>query len=239
MITNLRTKLTDYNNNLQRHLPPNYPQTCSRDTRNLTCTRGEQHAMALRDNSTRIREESMTTVTYAKQFINDLSDLPDIDFEEINSTAIEAINTGNEALTILEMTDLGVLGNLADDVFLKVTTLKNDSISLLSRSQFLVKIGEVEYNRSQELYSQYANLKSDLEMIEVEVQLLEKQPNYTAEAGLLEQQAVVLLSSLQSTNRTLVNVEGELPSLESDILKLKQTVSETGRVLQETTNQGN
>ena len=195
--------------------------------------------MVLRDNSTRIHEESITTVTYAKQFINDLSDLPDIDFEEINSTAIEAIITANESLTILGMTDLGVLGNLADDVFLKVATLRNDSISLLSHSQFLVEIGEVEYNRSQELYSQYTNLQSDLEMIEVEVQLLEKQPNYTAEAGLLEQQAVLLLSSLQSTNRTLVNVEGELPSLESDILKLKQTVSETERVLQETTNQGN
>ena len=239
MITKLSTKLTDYDNNLQRHLPPNYPQTCSRDTRNLTCTRGEQHAMALRDNSTYIREESMMTVTFAKQFIDDLSDLPDIDFEQINRTAIEAIVTSNESLTILRMTDLGVIGNLADGVFLKVATLKNDSNSLLSRSQSLVEIGEVEYNRSQELYSQFASLQSDLEMIEVEVQLLEKQPNYTAEAGLLEQEAILLLSSLQSTNRTLVNVEGELPSLESDILKLKQTVSETERVLQETTNQGN
>lgn len=195
--------------------------------------------MALRDNLTYIREESMVTVTFAKQFIDDLSDLPDIDFEQINRTAIEAIITSNESLTILGMTDLGIIGNLADDVFLKVSTLKNDSNSLLSRSQSLVEIGEVEYNRSQELYSQFASLQSDLEMIEVEVQLLEKQPNYTAEAGLLEQEAILLLSSLQSTNRTLVNVEGELPSLESDILKLKQTVSETERVLQETTNQGN
>lgn len=195
--------------------------------------------MALRDNLTYIREESMVTVTFAKQFIDDLSDLPDIDFEQINRTAIEAIITSNESLTILGMTDLGVIGNLADDVFLKVETLKNDSNSLLSRSQSLVEIGEVEYNRSQELYSQFTSLQSDLEMIEVEVQLLEKQPNYTAEAGLLEQEAILLLSSLQSTNRTLVKVEGELPSLESDILKLKQTVSETERVLQETTNQGN
>lgn len=238
LLHQLTMRVTEYETNLNSYIPQDYPEICTYDSRESSCTRGEVHAISLEYNVTRIRNNSEYTISYATDFLNNLEKQPDIDFEYISGIAMEAISISNTVLELLPDTELLLLQNNVTSLLNYLTDLSVNSTSLYSVSQFVNVQSDLEYNNSLELIPDYIALENDLNAIRNDVQELESRPNYTSEALLVQSTVSVLLSTLQDVNASLNSTRAETDVLESNVLVLRETINDTKEILEEVSTEG-
>ena len=232
-------RIEDYGTNLDIYKPQNFPQSCMLEMGELTCMRGELHAKRLEQNASRIIAESSSTLQYGRNFLDSLSNLTVFDFDVINETALNAIVTGNRALSFLEQADLENLAVQVRETEINIQTLSDNTSILLTNVTSTYAAAESEYNRSILLDLRFNDLEMDLNSITSDITELENASNYTTEAVMIENQVAMLLGVLQNVNDSLKQIEGDVLPVVEKVEMLSNITQETENIIENTESQSN
>ncbi len=235
----LEEQLTFYSTNLDQFLPSEYPSTCMPGlTEDLSCLEGEIHANNLEENSSRIVSESFTTRRYASEFLASLASLPDIDFDGINRTAMEAIVTGNETFVTLEQTGLDELTSDVEETRLDINTLSNNVSSLLTNVKQTLLEAEIQFNRSVVLQNDLTDIENDFNEILLDISVLENTQNYSIEAVNISNRMGMVHDTLDVVNVTNGVVEQDIEAVNVSLIEVISTIEETELILNYSEREG-
>lgn len=189
-------------------------------------------------NASSIRIDSVSTIRYANQFIDNLRDLSDQEFDAINETAQESIIVSTEVLKSLNDVNLERINITVNSLRSSIIEFSTDNTLFLSEVESLREETSDQYNRSQLLTTQYYLLQSDITNLKRSVQELYARPNYTFEANEIGANAGVLKVTLELTNASVLAIGRSVKTLEGEVLKLGQTVNESVGILTHTVTEG-
>ena len=237
LLSMLMERIEDYSTNLDIYKPQDFPQSCMLEMGELTCMRGELHAKRLEQNTSRIITESSSTLQYGRNFLASLSNLTVFDFDGINETALNAIVTGNRALSFLEQADLENLAVRVRETENNIQRLSDNTSILLTNVMSTYAAAESEYVRSILLDLRFNDLEMDLNSIRSDITELENASNYTTEAVGIENQVAMILGVLQSANDSLRQIEGDVLPVVEKVEMLSNITQETENIIENTESQ--
>ncbi len=235
----LTSRVDGYSNELDKYIPSNYPSICMLGPmENTTCTVSELYAKNLELNSSRITSESITTRLYARDFLDNLADLPLIDFDGINRTATEAISISSVTLIGLDDTGIVELAGNVERSRIDTETLYTNVTTLLSDAEQTLTDTQTELNRSVLIQAQLADVQNDLSTIQTGISQLEATLNYTAEAIAVTDRMSTVQRVLDSVNATLDNMRRDIDQVGEVVTETVNTINETEEIMSYSEEQG-
>ena len=235
----LTSRVDGYSNELDKYIPSNYPSICMLGPmENTTCTVSELYAKNLELNSSRITSESITTRLYARDFLDNLADLPLIDFDGINRTATEAISISSATLIGLDGTGIVELADNVERSRIDTETLYTNVTTLLSDAEQTLTDTQTELNRSVLIQAQLADVQNDLSTIQTGISQLEATLNYTAEAIAVTDRMSTVQRVLDSVNATLDNMRRDIDQVGEVVTETVNTINETEEIMSYSEEQG-
>lgn len=184
-----------------------------------------------------IQKMSNYTLNYANEFLANLDNFSDEDFDAINETSHLSIDISN---TVLESNiDLNEINASAITLKSNITILLLET-TLLARGNYrLNNEALLQYNRSLELTEQYSELYSQTVLLQNDVMAtINRSSNLTLEAREIERNATVLLhDKVTVINDTLLGVERSVRGLEDILNGVVTTVNQSREILMDTVNE--
>ena len=235
----LLLRVKGYSNELDKYIPSGYPSICMLGPmENTMCTISELHAKNLELNSSRIVSESIATRLYARDFLDNLAELPLIDFDGINRTATEAISISSATLIGLDNTGIVELADNVERSRIDTETLYTNVTTLLSDAKQTLTDTQTELNRSILIQAQLADVQIDLSTIQTGISQLEATQNYTTEAIAVTDRMSTVQSVLDSVNATLDNVRRDIDQVDEVVTETVNAIKETEEIMSYSEEQG-
>ena len=231
--TEMKQIVDGYSDELDQFRPAGYPGVCSSSSESSHCMLGELHAQDLTKNSTLIVTTSATTITVAEEFLNQLH-LPDTDLDEIGNISSEAIYIGNNALNILNNSNVLQVYSEANDSLIRAKTIEQEAKTQLSASATALEEASYQLNRSVYLRSKVNSVSSTFREVQGNITSLLALPNYTQEAMQLSTQASTVISDLQDIEARLVEIESRIPGVQDKVVNISGVINKTSALLEDT-----
>ena len=229
--------LEQYWTNLSPYLPPLYPGNCS-VVDNQYCTAGERHYLSLADNVTLIQLSSADTLTHARRFLTNLSNVSDAGFDYINITAKSGIELSQAVLESLRDVDLVSLESFTNSLRSDIIGINSETLMLIPDTEKLRNDSLEQYDRSIELRDQYESLFADFNALRSEVSNFESPTNFTLESNVIKEDADQLILDLDAINTSVNSDRVKVISLNEEVDNISNIINKTNDDIEFTLSEG-